>query len=172
MASGDALSRIREAVRKDTMNGELRYLLGAELAQQGDYEQAVIEMTLAVELQPSLHTGRLQLGLLHLALARPAEALAAWRPLDALPDNSCLKRFKQGLEALIRDDFADCIGRLEQGIVANTTNAALNRDMALIISKCRAALAEQAPSSTQLPGNEEPEVRSDFSLYDGPPTRQ
>lgn len=172
MVSGDALSRIREAVRKDTMNGELHYLLGAELAQQGDYEQAVIEMALAVELQPSLHTGRLQLGLLHLTLARPAEALAAWRPLDALPDDSCLKLFKQGLEALIRDDFADCIGRLEQGIVANTTNAALNRDMALIISKCRAALAEQAPTSTQLPRDEAPEVRADFSLYDGPPTRQ
>ena len=112
MMSGDELSRIREAVRKDAMNAELRYLLGAELAQHGDYEQAVLEMTLAVELQPSLHVAHFQLGLLHLTLARPSEALAAWAPLDALADGTYLKSFKQGLELLIRDDFAHCIARI------------------------------------------------------------
>jgi tetratricopeptide (TPR) repeat protein len=172
MASGEELSRIREAVRKDAMNGELRYLLGAELANQGEYEQAVIEMTLAVELQPSLHTARLQLGLLHLTLARPSEAIAAWQPLGALPDDSYLKLFQQGLESLIRDDFADCIGRLEQGIAANSVNAPLNHDMALIVSKCRAALAAQATPSATPARTETPEVRTDFSLYVGPTTRQ
>jgi len=174
MASGDELSQIREAVRKDAMNAELRYLLGAELAQQGEYEQAVLEMTLAVELQPSLHVARFQLGLLHLTLARPSEALAAWAPLDALPDGSYLKSFKQGLDALIRDDFANCIGSLERGIAANTVNAPLNRDMALIIDKCRAALAQQPAPPKQAPASAETEsrVRTDFSLYDGPTTRQ
>src|SRR5512138_2338046 len=145
MVSGDELSRIREAVRKDALNGELRYLLGAELAQRGEYEQAAIELTTAVELQPTLHVARLQLGLLYLTLARPSDALAAWSPLETQADGAYPKLFKHGLECLIRDDFAGCIARLEQGIAANTVNAPLNRDMALIIDKCRAALAQMPP---------------------------
>lgn len=161
MESGDDLSRIREAVRKDAMNGELRYLLGVELAQHGEYEQALIELTTAVELQPTLHTARFQLGLLYLTMAKPSDAIAAWAPLDQLAEDAYLKVFKQGLELLIRDDFSGCIARLERGIALNSANEPLNHDMGLIIGKCRAA-AEEAAST----------VRTDFSLYDGPTTRQ
>jgi tetratricopeptide (TPR) repeat protein len=174
MVSGEDLSRIREAVRKDALNAELRYLLGAELAHHGEYEQAAIELTTAIQLDPSLHIARLQLGLLYLTLARPAEATATWAPLDQLPDGSYPKLFKQGLEHLIRDEFTACIARLEQGIAANTANAPLNHDMALIIGKCRAALAQQSASPVQTSQTQEAAstVRTDFSLYDGPTTRQ
>jgi Flp pilus assembly protein TadD len=176
MESGDDLSRIREAVRKDAMNGELRYLLGVELAQHGDYEQAVIELTAALELHPTLHTARFQLGLLYLTMARAPDALAAWAPLDKLADDAYLKMFKQGLELLIRDDFSACIAHLERGIALNSANEPLNRDMGLVIGKCRAALAERQakPPTTQASqrDNTAPGVRTDFSLYDGPTTRQ
>jgi cytochrome c-type biogenesis protein CcmH/NrfG len=48
------LQRIRAAVAQDPGNAELRYLLGAELAQQKEYDAAVVEMHTALQLNPSI----------------------------------------------------------------------------------------------------------------------
>lgn len=169
------LARLEAAANRDPGNGQLRYLLGAQLAQDGHYERAVTELKHAIELQPDLHTARFQLGLLHVTLAQPVAASAVWAPLEKLEDGAALRLFKGGLEALLRDDFGNCIRLLESGIRANTSNAPLNRDMGLVVSKARAALAT-APASKVGATNKsnnpqpqdqgEPEVRTDFSLYD------
>ena len=152
------LARLEQATRNDAGNAELHYLLGAELAQAGDYPRAVVEMGRAIELQPELHTARFQLGLLHLTMAEPQHSLAVWAPLEQ-SGNPALKSFKRGLEALIRDELAACIGFLEAGIAANTVNPPLNRDMRLVIENTRRALQPQpAPAGPQA-------VRTDFSLY-------
>ena len=164
------LAQLQAAVRNDPLNAELRYLLGAELAQDGLAEQAIVELSTAVKLKPALHTARFQLGLLHLTLARPNECLAAWEPLDAAEGEPSLKLFKHGMEALIRDDFQQCIDLLRRGIELNTTNPPLNRDMAMVIGKAQEALDARS-LSTAVPGvgdqaNEESGgVRTDFSLY-------
>jgi Flp pilus assembly protein TadD len=166
------LAQLQVAVRNDPLNAELRYLLGAELAEGKEYEHAVVELATAVRLKPALHTARFQLGLLHLTLARPSECLAVWQPLDAAEGEPSLKLFKHGMEALIRDDFRQCIDLLKRGIELNTTNPPLNRDMALVIGKAQMALdARTATSpSQQLPSEAASTVRTDFSLYN--PTRQ
>lgn len=159
------LAQLQAAVSKDPLNAELRYLLGAELAEGGDHEHAIVELATAVKLKPELHTARFQLGLLHLTLARPAECIAAWEPLDAAEGEASLKLFKHGMEALIRDDFQQCIDLLQRGIEVNTTNPPLNRDMAMVIGKAQAALDARTPEP-QGAGKEEPlAVRTDFSLY-------
>ncbi len=153
------LAELRRAVLDEPRNGERRYLLGAELAQQRDYEGAVMEMSAAVALNPLLHVARFQLGLLHLTLAQPHHTVAVLAPLEELPDDSPLKHFKHGLEALIVDDFAACVRALEHGIALNHDNAPLNNDMQLIVSKARSAA--EAMRESQEPAA----VRTDFSLY-------
>lgn len=175
------LQQIKSAVARDPGNAELRYLLGAELAQQRDYDGAVIEMRTALAIDPKLHFARLQLGLLYLTMARPNESLEIWGPLEQLEDGAALKHFKRGLEALIRDDFPVCISQLRRGIELNTQNAPLNRDMNLIIDRVREATAaapqpEVAPPvQTQGQPQAEPptqpqadRIRTDFSLYGEP----
>jgi len=170
------LQQIKSAVARDPGNAELRYLLGAELAQQRDYDGAVIEMRTALAIDPNLHFARLQLGLLYLTMARPNESVDIWAPLEALDDGAALKYFKRGLEALIRDDFASCIGFLQHGIELNTQNAPLNRDMTLIIDRVRETTAgapepvappPAAPSQPAAAQNSD-RVRTDFSLYGDP----
>jgi tetratricopeptide (TPR) repeat protein len=163
------LARFRQAVRNDPLNPELRYLLGAELAQGGDYEQAVIEMSTAIELKPDLHAARFQLGLLHLTLEQPGQSLAVWAAFDELPESAYFRLFKQGLEALIREDFPACVRFLEQGMAANTANPPLNHDMELILGKLRAMVENKAPKAAK-PQDLITGVRTDFSLYS--PTRQ
>lgn len=153
------VAKLRRAALEEPRNGERRYLLGAELAEQRDYEGAVLELSAAIALSPLLHVARLQLGLLHLTLAQPDHARHVLAPLEDLPDEAPLKHFKRGLEALIRDDFAACVSALEQGIALNQDNAPLNADMRLIVSQ--AQRAAEADSESQDPST----VRTDFSLY-------
>jgi tetratricopeptide (TPR) repeat protein len=157
-ADDNDLAALRRAVLDEPRNGERRYLLGAELAQRRDYEGAVLEMSAALALNPFLHVARLQLGLLHLTMAQTHHAVAVLGPLEELADDSALKLFKRGLEALMHDDFAACLSALQQGIANNRDNAALNRDMQLIFDRVQ-PLVESGDKSASS------DVRTDFSLY-------
>ena len=163
------VDELRRAVVNDPRNAELRYLLGAEMAQQKDYDGAVMEMSAAIALNPTLHVARFQLGLLHLTMARPDHALTVLGPLENLDDSAALKYFKRGLEALIKDDFSNCIDHLQRGIELNRDNAPLNRDMTMLMEKVKEAAANSKPPDTSAPNTEqssESSVRTDFSLYD------
>jgi len=166
------LEKLQSAVVHDPLNAELRYLLGAELAEAGNHEHAVVELATAIKLKPELHTARFQLGLLYLTLTRVNECLEAWQPLDAAEGAPSLKLFKHGMEALIRDDFRQCIDLLRRGIAINTTNPPLNRDMQMVIDKAQIALDGQSggpaagpTAGVQPAAQEAPAVRTDFSLY-------
>lgn len=152
----DEIAALRRRVLADPRNAELRYLLGAQMAQQKDYEGAVLEMSAALALSPFLHVARLQLGLLHLTMAQPHHTMAVLSPLEELDDTSPLKHFKRGLEALIADDFAACLRALTCGIELNRDNPPLNRDMQMIIDRVQPLVG--AP-------REQDGVRTDFSLY-------
>jgi tetratricopeptide (TPR) repeat protein len=142
------LQRLRAAITREPGNAELRYLLGAELAQRREYPEAVRQMRTALEINPKLHFARLQLGLLYLTMSQPDDSLATWAPLEELDESAALKAFKRGLEALIRDDFSACIGHLQRGIDLNKQNATLNDDMSQLIEKVRDGSVIAPPAST------------------------
>jgi tetratricopeptide (TPR) repeat protein len=154
------ISRLRAAIVRDPGNAELRYLLGAELAERREYPEAVLQMRSALDIDPKLHFARLQLGLLYLTMSQPTNSLEIWKPLEDLDENAALKAFKRGLEALIRDDFGACIGFLQQGISLNKQNATLNDDMSQLIDRVRDGTVIAAP----IPGNLTP----DFVKYGEP----
>jgi len=160
------LKQIQAAVAQDPRNPQLRYLLGAELAQQKEYTAAVVEMSNALELDPLLHFARFQLGLLYLTMGQPDHSIRTWAALETLDDSAALKHFKRGLEALIRDDFQSCIALLRKGIELNSQNAPLNRDMNMVIERVNAALPPAAAQDA--PRTESTAPRTDFSLYGEP----
>jgi tetratricopeptide (TPR) repeat protein len=158
------ITRLRAAIARDPGNAELRYLLGAELAERREYPEAVLQMRSALDIDPKLHFARLQLGLLYLTMSQPANSLETWKPLEDLDENAALKAFKRGLEALIRDDFGACIGFLQQGISLNKQNATLNDDMSQLIDRVRDGTVIAAPIPRNLAGNLTP----DFAKYGEP----
>jgi tetratricopeptide (TPR) repeat protein len=147
------LQRLRAAIAREPANAELRYLLGAELAQCREYPEAVAAMHTALDINPKLHFARLQLGLLYLTMSQPDHSLAVWAPLEELDETAALKAFKRGLEALIRDDFPTCIGYLQRGIDLNKHNTTLNDDMTQLIARVRDG-SVIGPAPVQSPGNE------------------
>jgi tetratricopeptide (TPR) repeat protein len=154
------LQRLRAAIVREPANAELRYLLGAELAQRHEYPEAVAAMHSALDINPKLHFARLQLGLLYLNMSQPDHSLAVWAPLEELDETAALKAFKRGLEALIRDDFPACIVYLQQGIDLNKHNTTLNDDMSQLIERVRdGSVIGPAPT---------PSPADDFSRFGKP----
>jgi len=115
------------------VNAKVLHMMAAEHASLGLYDRAVIEMQQAVQLDPSMHIASFQLGLLHLTMAKPAEAIQAWNNLETLPEEHFLQLFRKGLIALIADDFVQCKQALEAGIGANKIIEPLNGDMRKIL---------------------------------------
>jgi Flp pilus assembly protein TadD len=135
---GDAIQYLKDAAAKAPRNAKVRFLLGAEHAQIGLLDRAQEDMSAALEIDPGLIPARFQLGLLHLVRARVAEAQAAWKPLDALPESDCYLHFKRALEYLVQDEFARCEEAMSHGMRLNTTNAPLNQDMQRILDEVKA----------------------------------
>jgi Flp pilus assembly protein TadD len=170
MPAEDRLTQLRHALAANPGDSRLLYLLGAELAQLGQYDDATSALTSAIAIEPSLHTARLQLGLLHLTLGHSERSVAVLANLDTLPDDDPLRHFKSGLQALASDQLDECVAALRRGISLNQTNAALNADMTRIITRIedlRSAHAVDTPQPT--PAAREVDVesakRTDFSLY-------
>jgi tetratricopeptide (TPR) repeat protein len=161
----DELQRLKSAVSDEPRNAQLRYLLGAEMAQSQDFQGAVLEFSAAIALDPMLHTARFQLGLLHLTLAQPDHMSAVLAPLEALADDNALKHFKRGLESLAKEELDACIDKLRCGIELNHSNAPLNRDMQLIVDRVRSLLSEHADNAPDATEEAKSSVRTDFSLY-------
>ncbi|HEU4589805.1 MAG TPA: hypothetical protein VFS13_02765 [Steroidobacteraceae bacterium] len=154
------LLRLRAAITRDPGNAELRYLLGAELAERREYPEAVAQMRTALAINPQLHFARLQLGLLYLTMSQPDDSIAVWAPLEELEETAALKAFKRGLEALIRDDFPACIGHLQRGIDLNKHNVTLNEDMTQLIERVKDGSVIASPAN--------PTPGDDFDRYANP----
>lgn len=117
-------------------DARLHFMLGSTLIGDGRLIEGHAALTRAVELQPDFAIARFQLGLFQLTSGEADNALDTWGRLDRLPEGHYLRRFVDGLRALIRDEFARCVEHLRAGIALNTENPPLNNDMRLIIEKC------------------------------------
>jgi tetratricopeptide (TPR) repeat protein len=154
---GEKVVELERRVAAEPANPGLRHLLAAEYVQAGELVRAGLEFYQVLALNPAAHVARLQWGLLELTSGEIARALEIWAPLEALPDGTALKFFKQGLEALIRNEFGTCARLLNQGIAANTENAPLNDDMRRVLARL--------PASAHAEPDDAEELRTDFSLY-------
>jgi tetratricopeptide (TPR) repeat protein len=180
MNATPTLEEMERAIAIDPTNAELRYLFGAELAQRREYPRAAIEFSTALQLAPSLHTARLQLGLLQLSMGQPQQAVGTLAPMESLPaELYWMTLFQRGLTALAQDQLPESLDWLTQGVEANTVNLPLNGDMTLLINAIRQRVDLVVPAPAAAPqrvapplAEQKPAVRTDFSKYGGDsPTR-
>src|SRR6267143_4606472 len=72
----------------------------------GRYDEAAVQLTLAVDQAPDMLAARVQLALLWLTLQAPSQCELIARPLLELPEDSAYRHFGAGLSALCRGDDA------------------------------------------------------------------
>jgi tetratricopeptide (TPR) repeat protein len=146
--SDTALSLFQQASQAEPGSPLPHFLMGAELAQLGRMTEAEAAYARAVILAPDFSIARFELGVLQFVTARPAIALVTWEALLALPDTDPLKLFVRGYTELMQDAFDDALTYFEQGIVANTTNPALNGNIQLLIAEIHRTRGTQGPNAT------------------------
>ena len=127
----------------------LHFLQGSMMIEVGDLIGAHKALTRTIELEPDFAIARFQLGFFQLTSGESNEALKTWARLDMLPDEHFLNRFVVGLRHLIRDEIADCISCLEEGIAANQEVLPLNNDMRLLIEEVRPLLKTDKTNPTE-----------------------
>lgn len=154
--AGDAnLRGMRELddVLKDyPSDPRLHFLRGSILAARQDYSGARASMRRAIDLAPDYAVARFQLGLLLLTSGEAYAAQEVWGPLHLLPSEQYLRSFVLGLCHLIRDEFAEAVRLLKEGISRNRENPAMNKDMQLIIDEIQRKLdaGTSAPAASSV----------------------
>ncbi|MBT9445311.1 MAG: hypothetical protein IV086_06395 [Hyphomonadaceae bacterium] len=136
-----ALGRVDAALAEFPDDARLLFLRGSllvELDRNGEAHDALVK---AVAAAPDFALARFQLGFFQLTSGEADAALETWGRLDRLPDGHYLRRFVDGLRALIRDDFAGAIAAIEDGMGLNIDNPALNANMAMLADQCRKELS-------------------------------
>ncbi len=116
-------------------DARLHFMLGSVFAGQSRPIEAHAAMTRAVELAPDFRLARYQLGFFELTSGEANRALSTWGPLLTAGDDDYLRVFVEGMTYLIRDEFADAIGKFERGIELNTENAPMNDDIRLLMGQ-------------------------------------
>lgn len=160
-----AIALLKQAVDEAPADARCQYLLGAEYAQIGMYERAITQMQKAVDLDPELHAARFQLGLLQLTSRNVDAAQQTWMPLDMLGPRHAYALFKAGLLHLARDEFAEAVRCLQDGLAANDFNAPLNTDMQRMLDAV-------LPLAAQKPGEAKPEAGGADHLFINAYTRR
>lgn len=135
LAPDAALRLLTEAAQAYPTDPRPMVLLAAECMQQGDADRAEAIYGAVLQHAPGFAIARFQLGLLQFTSGRPVTALATWGPLDDLAEEDCLRLFKRAFEHLARDEFTETRALLQRGIVANTSNPQLNRDMQMLAER-------------------------------------
>lgn len=116
-------------------------LAAGELAHTGRYAEAEAAYARALLLDPALHIGRFQLGLLQYTSQKVPMAMLTWQPLLELGRAHPLALFVQGFASLAQDRLSDAVGFFHAGMRANTENAPLNADIAMLLQRLADATA-------------------------------
>ena len=133
----EALSLTDDLLITYPRDARLHFLRGSILVGAGKPIEAYSSLSRAVDIAPDFAIARFQLGFFQLTSGEANNAMATWEPLERLEDGHYLKFFVDGLRCLIVDDFEAAFALLERGIGANTENPPLNRDMQLLMDRCR-----------------------------------
>lgn len=132
-----ALAKADDLLKVYPRDARLHFLRGSILVGAGKPIEAYSALSRAVDIAPDFAIARFQLGFFQLTSGEANNALATWGPLEQLEDGHYLRLFVEGLRHLIADDFDMAFQLLGRGMKANTENPPLNRDMQLLIDRCR-----------------------------------
>lgn len=162
---GASISYLKEGVSRFPEDAKLAYVLGAEFAQIGLYDQAEAEMQRAISLDAELYTAIFQLGLLQMTLGKVEEAKSSWSQLDTLSTDHALWLFKTGLEHLAANDFENAQEHLKKGLEVNDFSPELNNDMQTVLDSIPQEDAQAEEDSTEEAGDDSVANQARLNAY-------
>uniref|UniRef100_A0A486XVJ1 Uncharacterized protein n=1 Tax=Rheinheimera sp. BAL341 TaxID=1708203 RepID=A0A486XVJ1_9GAMM len=130
------VSKLVKAIEQFPYAAELHFLYGSELAETGNVLDAIASLGQALILKPDLDVARFQLAFLHLVNGNLDAATVLFQPLvhhDG-DNKNYLTFFARGCIALTLDKLDECKQLIEQGMLLNSSNEALNKNMSNMLA--------------------------------------
>lgn len=134
-----AIPILEQVLARNPCHARARHLLGAEFAQAGKMDDAVVEITTALELNPDMPLARFQLGLMLMTCARTEEAVQVWSGLDVLESCNVLNRFRRSMMMIVQGQMQLAHSELAAAIADNIDLPALNGEMREVIEMIASA---------------------------------
>jgi hypothetical protein len=147
----DAMGQLDRLIDQYDSDARLCFMKASVLLGAGKPIEAHPWFVRSLQLAPDFAIARFQFGLFQLTSGEPAQALETWGRLDLLPDGHYLRSFVDGLRCLIRDDFEGVRQHFTLGMVANTENPPLNKDMSMLLRQIESLPAPHATGSSSSP---------------------
>ena len=144
-----AVAILNTVLMRNPYHANARHLLGAEYAQAGKINEAVIEIATALELNPNLPLARFQLGLLLMTCARVEDAVQVWNGLDILGSEHVLNRFRYSMLLIAKGEMDQARQQLAATIAENIDLPALNSEMLVVIETIAASTSRQRPEANE-----------------------
>jgi tetratricopeptide (TPR) repeat protein len=144
-----AVASLEAAASRGDATARACYLLGAQYAQMGRFDDAAHQFECAVGLNPALSVARFQHGLLVLTMGDATESTRILSPLLQLGETDPFAHFAAGLLHLVRNEFPDALACLERGIAFNAANAPLNADMRKLMARIRSTVVITAAGENE-----------------------
>lgn len=146
-----AITHLKQLLSTSPGHADATFLLAAMYAEVGMFDRAEETMRKALDLNPALHTARLQLGQLRYRAGDLAGARAAWAELSQLDEHSAVRLFAESLLALA-DDQPGLAESLLDRATADQSNPGLHADVVRLLERIRSggiAAAPPAPATAQ-----------------------
>lgn len=148
LRDGGGVGDIDALLEVHPKDARLHFLRGSVLAGERRYEDGMAAIGQALALEPGYDIARFQLGFLQFTSGDPTSASRTWEPFMQADDGDPLRLFSEGLMALTTDDVSTALDKLDRGVRNNTENAALNRDMSLLVAELRRQRGDDAAEAT------------------------
>lgn len=138
---GEAVDLLVALLESEPTHVHAQYLLAAQLAQMGLFEQAEVGLRAVVAQAPDYDMARFQLGQMLLLKGALPEAQDTFGPL--LPRTDAVGAFARGLCAAGAEDVPTAMREFESGLALPQENQALAHDMSVFLEKLRASVADE-----------------------------
>lgn len=111
-----AIGYLKQLIESDPEHEQGLFLLGAEYAQVGLFNEAIKHMEKVVGLTSTLPMANFQLGLLYMAMEEPAKAKASWETVLKSGDDDYIYVFSQALIRLVSNHQDEAKILLQEGL--------------------------------------------------------
>lgn len=132
---------------------QLPFLLGAMYVELSDTNSALVNYEKSILINPNFYIAEFQLAMLYSCVSQPEKARLHWLSISnkLISQPTCyLKLFADGLIALCDFRIEDAMLLLEEGLLQNKENIALNGDIQTVLK----LLAEDKAIKVDLEQNE------------------
>ena len=161
-----AITLLNESITQYENSYVLHFLLGSELAEQGEYEEARREIKRSIQLNEDFKVARIQLAILDITHDEISQVEDILFPLTNAPEEGAYNLFAKAIICICYDDIYHAEKLIHAGVELNSDNLSLNTNMLTMLKLIRREDETADSSQTEPPQTDSDKESIQSALLD------